>query len=105
MGFTAAESLSEQIADYIREKIIRFELKPNENIREATLARELQVSRSPIREALKLLERQRLVEQTPRKGTKVTGISEDYIDSLYDVTIVLIILAARLCTERSTPED
>ncbi|MFP4444898.1 MAG: GntR family transcriptional regulator [Desulfosudaceae bacterium] len=105
MSFTAAQSLSEQIADYIREKIIRFELKPGEVIREAGLAKELEVSRSPIREALKMLEKQRLVEQTPRKGTKVTGISEAYIDSLYDVAIALIILAARLCAERSTPKD
>lgn len=105
MTFTAPQSLSEQIADYIREKIIRFELKPGEVIRETSLAKELQVSRSPIREALKMLERQRLVEQTPRKGTKVTDISETYIDSLYDVTIALIILAAKLCSERSTAED
>jgi len=105
MSFTAAQSLSEQIAAYIREKIIRFELKPGEVIRESGLAKELEVSRSPIREALKMLEKQRLVEQTPRKGTKVTGISEAYIDSLYDVTIALIILAAKLCSERCTAED
>lgn len=105
MAFMAAQSLPEQIADHIREKIIRFELKPGENIREAQLAGELQVSRSPVREALKLLEKQRLVEQTPRKGSKVTGLTKDYISSLYNITGALIVLAARQCAEKSTPED
>ncbi len=105
MTFMAAQSLPEQIADHIREKIIRFELKPGENIREAQLAAELQVSRSPVREALKLLERQRLVEQTPRKGSKVTGLSKEYITSLYNITGALIVLAAQQCAEKSTSED
>ena len=105
MTFMAAQSLPEQIADHIREKIIRFELKPGKNIREAQLAAELQVSRSPVREALKLLEKQRLVEQTPRKGSKVTGLSKEYIASLYNITGALIVLAAKQCAEKSAPED
>ncbi len=105
MTFIAAQSLPEQIAEHIREKIIRFELKPGESIREAQLAAELQVSRSPVREALKMLEKQRLVEQTPRKGSKVTGLSKAYISSLYNITCALIMLAAKECTEKSTPED
>lgn len=105
MTFKAAQSLPEQIAEHIREKIIRFELKPGESIREAQLASDLRVSRSPVREALKLLEKQRLVEQTPRKGTKVTGLSREYISSLYNITSALIVLAARECAEKGTPED
>ena len=105
MTFMAAQSLPEQIAEHIREKIIRFELKPGENIREAQLAAELQVSRSPVREALKLLEKQRLVEQTPRKGSKVTGLSKEYLSSLYNITSALIVLAAKQCAEKSTAED
>jgi DNA-binding GntR family transcriptional regulator len=105
MTFIAPQSLPEQIAEHIREKIIRFELKPGENIREAQLAAELQVSRSPVREALKLLEKQRLVEQTPRKGTKVTGLSKDFLTSLYNIISVLIVLAAKECTQKATPDD
>lgn len=105
MTFVAAQSLPEQIAEHIREKIIRLELKPGESIREAQLAAELQVSRSPVREALKMLEKQRLVEQTPRKGSKVTGLSKAYISSLYNITGALIVLAAEGCVAKSTPED
>lgn len=105
MAFKSIPSLPEQIADYIREKIIRMELKPGESIREARLAEELNVSRSPIREALKILEKQWLVEQTPRKGTKVTDISEPQIESIYDVTNVLSVLVARKAVEKATPED
>jgi DNA-binding GntR family transcriptional regulator len=105
MSFKTVPSLAEQIADYIREKIIRMELKPGESIREARLAEELNVSRSPIREALKSLEQQLLVEQTPRKGTKITAISESHIESLYDVTNALTVLVARKAVAKATPED
>jgi len=105
MTFLAMRSLPEQIADHIREKIIRFELKPGQSLREAQLAAELNVSRSPVREAFRLLEKQRLVEQTPRKGSKVAALSKEFISSLYNITSTLIVLAARECTEKSTPED
>ncbi len=105
MAFPAVPSLAEQIADYIRGKIIHLELTPGESIREARLARELNVSRSPIREALKILEKQLLVEQTPRKGSKVTSVSEDQIESLYDVTSALVILAARKAVAKVTPAE
>lgn len=105
MSFQSVPSLAEQIASYIREKIVHLELKPGESIREARLSEELNVSRSPIREALKMLEKQRLVEQTPRKGTKVAGIEAHQIESLLDVTSALVVLVARKTVEKATPED
>ncbi len=105
MNFVSPQSLTEQVADYIREKIITMELKPGEFIREAKVAQDLNISRSPIREALKILERQKLVEQIPRKGTKVTEISKDQIDSLYEVTLALITHVAKKCVEKATSGD
>jgi len=105
MTFIAPQRLPEQIAEIIRERIVRLELKPGENIREAQLAAELNVSRSPIREALRLLEKQRLVEQVPRKGTRVTDLSEQGIEDLYDVAGALIALAAKQCAAKSTADD
>ncbi|MFZ5564684.1 MAG: GntR family transcriptional regulator [Thermodesulfobacteriota bacterium] len=105
MTFPVAQNLPEQIAEIIREKIVRLELLPGENIREAQLAAELKVSRSPVREALRLLEKQRLVEQVPRKGTRVTELSEQGIEDLYDVAGALIVLAAEQCAAKSTADE
>lgn len=105
MNFVSPQSLTEQVAEYIREKIIKMELKPGEHIREAKFAQELNVSRSPIREALKILERQKLVEQIPRKGTKVTEITSEQIDSLYEVTLALVTYVAKKCVVKATATD
>ena len=105
MAAIVTTGLPEQIAEILIDKIIRFELKPGENIREAQIAQELKVSRSPVREALRLLEKYRLVEQIPRKGTRVTEITEENAATLYDIAIALIILAAKQCVAKCTPED
>ena len=56
MTFAPKETLAVQIAQYVSDKIIRSELKPGEKIQEEKLAEELGVSRSPVREALRILE-------------------------------------------------
>lgn len=105
MDFQKPTSLAEQIADYIGKKIIRWEIQPGERIREALIAEELDVSRSPVREALRILEKNRLVELHPRKGARVTPVSTEYIESLYDVLTELLGLVGVKCTENSTPDN
>ncbi len=105
MEFRAAENLSEQITRVITERIIQNELKPGERIFESKIAGELGVSRSPIREALRILERNRLVELIPRKGAKVTEISASHIEWFYDVLEELFALVARKAVERAREED
>ena len=98
-------NLSEQIADHITEKIIRLEIRPGERIMEASIADELKVSRSPIREALRILEKNRLVELIPRRGARVTELSETNIVQLCDVLASLFRLMARQCVENATTEN
>lgn len=98
-------NLSEQIADYITEKIIRLEIRPGERIMETRIADELSVSRSPIREALRILEKNRLVELIPRRGARVTVLSEALIVQLCDVLMALFCLMARQCAENATVVD
>lgn len=105
MKFKASRNLAEQIADYISSKIIRFELKPGERIMEAHLAEELGVSRSPIREAFRILESRRLVELVPRKGARVTEMNREDIENLYDILIELYGLAARKGIENADEDD
>ncbi|MFZ5571130.1 MAG: GntR family transcriptional regulator [Thermodesulfobacteriota bacterium] len=103
--FQKPTSLAEQIADYIGNKIIRWEIPPGERIREALIAEELGVSRSPVREALRILEKNRLIELHPRRGARVPLLTPEYIECLYDVLTELLALVGVKCTENSTPEN
>jgi DNA-binding GntR family transcriptional regulator len=105
MSFSVKSSLSEQIAEYISEKIICMEIKPEERILETAIAEELNVSRSPIREALRILEKQRLVKLTPRRGATVTKMSKEFIGDLCDVLTSLLQLTARQCVQNGTLKD
>lgn len=105
MASINAKSLAEQISDYISEKIIRNELKPGERILEAAISAKFEVSRSPVREALRILERKQLVEIIPRKGARVTLLDHDYINSLFDILSTLYSLAAMKTVEKAGPDE
>ncbi len=105
MEFRASDNLADQIATYLSDRIIRLKLKPGERILEAKLALELQVSRAPIREALRILEKNRLVELIPRRGARVTSLSEEGVTWLYDVLKELYALMARKGIENGSDED
>ena len=89
MTIKMAGTLSEQIADYLMGKIVRMEIEPGERIIETELAEELGVSRSPVREALRNLEKTGLVEIIPRQGARAARLNEEYIESFYDVFTLL----------------
>lgn len=103
--FKVSKNLSEQIAGYLRLQIIRGELAPGERILEAKLAETMDVSRGPIREALRILEKTRLIELTPRRGARVAEMSPADIESLYDVLTELYALVAGKAAENRDQED
>lgn len=105
MTFIVPNNLSETVMREISEKIIRGELKPGERIQETKLVEELGVSRSPIREALRLLEKNKLVEIVPRKGARVTEITPENIEWFYDIFEALYGMVARKATELATETD
>ena len=105
MSFQNRKNLAQEIADHLSEKIIRMELEPGERILEARIAEELNVSHSPVREAMRILERHRLVELSPRRGARVTEMSERHAGWLFDIMINLLGLIAKLCSENRTPEQ
>ncbi len=100
-----AESLPEQIARYLTDKIVRGELGAGDRIVEQTLAEELKVSRGPIREALRILEKSMLLELTPRHGARVTELSPAFVNWLYDILTELYALLARKAAENRDEED
>ena len=96
-------ALPEIVADRVVEAIRTGDLKPGERIVEATLAKRLGVSRGPLREALKVLEANHLVESHRGHGTRVVHIPPDEVLQMLVVRAVLEGLAARLVAARRTP--
>lgn len=105
MKFVKAAQLPEQIAEYLAEKIVHFELKPGERILETKIAKDLGVSRSPVREALYILNRQFLVEFSPYRGAVVAGFSIKFIEDMYDVLIALYTRLAQKGLSLATQEN
>lgn len=87
----------------LRESIVEGELGAGERLSEAEIARRLGVSRTPVREALGALERERLVTVVPRLGAFVRTVTEADVDEIYVVREALDVLATRLAVERVTP--
>ena len=88
MSFQNRKNLAQEIADHVSEKIIQMEIEPGERILEARIAQELNVSHSPVREAIRILERYRLVELSPRRGARVTDMSERHVGWMFDSCVV-----------------
>ncbi|WP_300654023.1 GntR family transcriptional regulator [Pseudomonas sp.] len=95
MTLTAPDSLSEQIAHHLAQRIIRGELKAGERIQEQKVTQALSVSRGSVREALLILERRHLIVIPPRRGAQVSELSAHNVKSLYALVIELYILLAR----------
>ena len=92
MTFKAPDSLAEQIAHHIAERIIRGELKPGERIQEQKVTQALNVSRGSVREALLILERRHLVAILPRRGAQVTVLDAHNVQSLCTLMSELYVL-------------
>ncbi|WP_260954971.1 GntR family transcriptional regulator [Pseudomonas citri] len=92
MTFKAPDSLAEQIAHHLAERIIRGEMKPGERIQEQKVTQALNVSRGSVREALLILERRHLVAILARRGAHVTVLTEHKVRSLCALMSELYIL-------------
>ncbi|EFC82926.1 GntR family transcriptional regulator [Parafrankia sp. EUN1f] len=96
----AYRPLRQLVADELRGRILRGELTQGSRVIEDRLAEELGVSRNPVREAIRLLESEGLVEVTPRKGVMVTVISGEEADDLIEVRAALEVTAVRRAATR-----
>lgn len=101
----AATSLTEQAYAVLRDRLVMLEIKPGEPINEDRLRTELGVGRTPIREALKRLEQERLVVAFPRRGTFATDVNISDLSHISEVRRTLEPLAASAAAERATAED
>jgi len=95
-------SLSERAYRVIKDSILNNRLKPREILSEEMLAKQLGISRTPVREALKKLAFERLVILNPGKNAVVADISEEDMRNVFIIRIALEPVAARLAAENIT---
>ena len=101
-GDTAAMSFAEQAYLVIRDKLIMLDIRPNAAIVESELAAQLKLGRTPVREALKRLEADRLVVSFPRRGTFATGVDVADLRHISQIRVNLEPVAARTAAESAS---
>ena len=101
----SSRALYEEVAELLRERIFRQELKPGSWIDELKLAEEYGISRTPLREALKVLATEGLVTMKLRRGAYVTEVSERDLAEVYHLLAVLESDAAAVAAERASAQQ
>jgi DNA-binding GntR family transcriptional regulator len=97
-------SLPEQIAELVGNQIVTGDLVPGERIREQDLAQHFDVSRGPVREALRILEKDGLIQMEPRRGVQVTRLSIQEVSDVFEIRAGLLGVAAKMTAERRDAE-
>ncbi|MBS0465995.1 MAG: GntR family transcriptional regulator [Proteobacteria bacterium] len=98
-------ALYEQVAEELRQRIFRRELEPGSWIDELKIAEEFGISRTPLREALKVLAAEGLVTMKVRRGAYVTEMSDKDLHDVYHLLSLLESDAAGVVAARANPEQ
>lgn len=98
-------TLGDEVAQRLRDAILRGEFVAGQRLREESLAEMLQVSRGPVRDAFGVLEREGLVVLTPHHGATVVELSREDLEEVYSLRMVLEVLAARYAVRSATAAD
>ena len=98
-------SLHDGVAARLRDRVFEGQLPPGSFIDELALAAQWQISRTPLREALKVLAAEGLVELVPRRGARVVALSDADAEQLFPVMAMLEGRCAFEATARATPDD
>lgn len=99
------KQLRDIIFEYIRKEILDGKIKPDDRLIERDIAAKLNVSRTPIREALRKLESEGFVEHVPRKGVVVRGFNSTEIEEIYDIRKELECLVVRKAISNIADSD
>ncbi len=98
-------NLAESVSDLLRESIVNGQITPGTHLIEAEIAKQLNVSRGPLREAFRILEKEGLLDNRPGRGAYVSQPSERYITEAYSLRSILEVEAFRLAIKKRTEED
>lgn len=99
------QTLPEQIANRLRRDILRGKLKPGDSLKERDNAAELGVSRTPMREAIRIVAREGLIELRPARSPVVAMPSVKQITDDVEVLLAVEKLSAELACQRATDDD
>jgi DNA-binding GntR family transcriptional regulator len=91
--------------DAIKKAILEFRFKPGDSLVEAELSKQLNISKTPVRDALTRLEREGLVTKVAYTGTYVSEITVQSVIEIFEIRAVLEGLAARQATANFSPDD
>lgn len=103
--YEAPLSLTDEIADVVRERILKGEYEIGEKIKENKIAYELRVSRTPIRDAFKALESEGLIDYIPNRGCFAKGFTKQDVSDIYTVREALEEIAVKWAVERIEDEE
>lgn len=98
-------SLYEVVTERLREMVLEGELPPGSRISEKRLCETFDVSRTPLREALKVLASEGIIELLPNRGAKVTEVDRQEVIDLFEVMVVLEGLSGRLLASRASDAE
>lgn len=104
-GFQVPDVIAKQLVRYLEDQIIFGELAPGERLVEEDIVARFNISRSPVREALRALEQEGLAERESRRGVWVSHLSLANLDEVYTCRVVLEGLATELAAKNRTDED
>lgn len=105
MNRIAPTALYQEVAERLRQRIFAHELTPGTWIDEQKLAEQYGISRTPLREALKVLASEGLVQLKPRRGCYVTEISPEDIDDIFPLIAMLEGRCAAVAVKRASTAD
>lgn len=103
--YQSSQSLAEEVAEILRSRILHGEYEMGEKLTESRIAAELKVSRTPVRDAFRQLEKEHLVEYIPNKGCFARGFSQEDMSDIYSVRGVIEELAVRRAIEHADDES
>lgn len=98
-------SLTDQLVMRLRDLIIEGDYAPGDPLRERELCERFQVSRTPLREALKVLASEGLLDLLPNRGARIAALTAEDVDAVFPVMGALEALAGELAAERMTEEE
>ncbi len=105
LNMNAYLPLRDVVFTTLREAILKGELKPGERLMELQLAEKMGVSRTPIREAIRMLEQEGLAVTIPRRGAQVAGMTEKDMEDALEIRAALDELAVQLACDAITDEQ
>lgn len=99
------KTIREKLFSVVREHLMSGRFSLGDRVIETRLAQELKISRTPVREALHMLEREGLLESIPRVGYRLKFLTWEEIEDICEIRVVNETLAAKWAIERMKPQD